>query len=116
MYNNLIFTGQPSRFKHRCQDNSYPILRQGVPNLEAKVIAGPNPISAKNQPPLVGFQGQTGAQKTRTPCPHLLRPRVALKPPNRVFFLVKIFYWPIVCALTRAFQWALVRPLETKTR
>ena len=31
------------------------------------------------------------------------------------FFVAESFYWPIVCAWTRAFQGALVRPLEMKT-
>ena len=37
------------------------------------------------------------------------------KTPNGLF-LVKIFYWPTRCSSPRAFQWALVRPLEIKTR
>ena len=38
------------------------------------------------------------------------------KTPKSTFFWAKFFYWPIVCALTGAFQRALVRPLEIKTR
>jgi hypothetical protein len=40
-------------------------LRRGVPNLEAKVVAGLKPPFCKIGPLLVGFMGQTRDQKTR---------------------------------------------------
>jgi hypothetical protein len=55
-------------------------LRQGVPNIGGKVVAGLKIMTfQQNSPLLVGFKGQTRAQKTRALRPRLSSPRLALK-------------------------------------
>ena len=56
----VLWIRRPPRMHPGCTD---PLLRHGVRNLEAKVVAGPKPPLCKNQPLLVGFKRQTRASK-----------------------------------------------------